>query len=204
VSEGVASEDGLAGAILSVCESPTKAHELVNRSAVERELGRLRVRLEGDGLAPDSATRWMYRAIPLVGLAVLLALGFAKVERALALGHHNLGFLYVLMIGATIATIIVVVRLPRATPAGRAMLAHLRQLFLPLSKGMADRSEERAFLLALYGGAVLGGADLLLWRRFDPPQAVSSTSGCGSSSSCGSSGGGGGGCGGGGCGGCGS
>ena len=190
-------------AILARCEHANTGHLLLADATIRRAW-RERVReLEALGLIADSELRGNHRAIALAGLVVVALVAGTKLVVALNTGHHNVAFLIVLGLIASIVMIVLAVRLPTITPRGRNVMAELQTLFRPLrTHAVSQRGEEALFLAAVFGTPVLSESErnLMNGAFAVPPQQSSSDSGS-SGSSCG---GGGGGCGGGGCGGCGS
>ena len=146
-------------------------------------------------------------AAPIVALLVL---GIGKI--LVGIGRNRpVAFLVIFCILTLCAAILFLIKAPRRTRAGDALLAGLK------SQNVALRSTARAapkslgtgelaLAMALFGPAVLASTEFNGLRKAmvsDRQAATSSCGGgCGSGSSCGGSGGGGGG-GGGGCGGCG-
>lgn len=190
--------------ILAYCCNPAEGHLLLTNLTVLRaweERRRQLVRLE---LVPDAALQQRHRAIALGGLAILALVAGTKLVVALSTGHSNVGFLLILGVIASVAMIVLAVRLPTITPRGRNVMAELQTLFRPLrTHAVGQRGEEALFLAAVFGTPVLTASerDLMTGAFAAPPQQNSSSDSGSSGSSCG---GGGGGCGGGGCGGCGS
>lgn len=208
---GAASADDLESAILSGCSTAIAPHRVPGLGVVRIALDRRRERLAGLGLAPDGATRGLQAALGIAAAVVLGAVAFGKIAYATAHGHNNIGFLMMLGIIAAIVAIGLGRRAVWATPRGRATLGLLRQMFAPLrGQRFAAKPDERTFLAAVYGTGGLSGADLAMWRQFNPPRpeaggsSCGSSSGCGSASSCSSSSSCSSGCGSSGCGGCGS
>lgn len=176
---------------------------------VEEELAR-------EGLLPAPERQAAFRAIRLLTWLAVVGLGVLKVGVAISRGRWNIFFLILLLIGFTML-IVLLLRPPRSTRAGRQYLDWLQEshrgLVRMLDSGRRDNPGELALAAGIYGlAAVPGLAPLGL--ALQPPvdrrkegDASSSGSGCGGGSSCssGSSSGSscGGGCGGGGCGGCG-
>jgi len=159
------------------------------------------------------------RFIPfLLSAATVVFAGVLKISIALSEGRHNIGFTILLMIGFTVACILIFRR--HRTRLGDAVMRDLRSLFTRL-RGRASMlrqggaTNEAALLAAVFGAGELSPDRFpteVLYpkkKKTDNSYGCSSGSSCSSSgswssssSSCGSSGGDSGGCGGGG-GGCG-
>jgi uncharacterized protein (TIGR04222 family) len=156
------------------------------------------------GLYATPAAAVLRLVTALGGALVLVATGYHKLELAAARGHHNVGFLLLLMLGLPIVAVYRLMK-DRRTLAGRRALADLEAM---LAHGDHNDGSTRAQLIAaaaLGSGAYSQATTTLHARLYPaPPPNVSSDStwfiGSSCSSSCGSSCGGG--CGGG-CGGCG-
>jgi uncharacterized protein (TIGR04222 family) len=143
---------------------------------------------------------------PAIGLgALLLLLGCAKLSYASEHGHHNIGFLLILMVVGGIV-LALVRRAPRLTKLGQAYVNQAKTAFAQLRARtpalVTQRDPSLLLAVATFGIEVLAPTAYGFYPEIYQRAAQSSSGGCGSS--CGSGGGcGGGGCGGGGCGGCG-
>jgi uncharacterized protein (TIGR04222 family) len=200
-------------AILAVCASPQEAPSLFAVPRVTEACQPLTAELRALKLLP---TADQVRRRVLMAVAVLSLLGgtaLAKVQIALGRGRHNVAFLILLALAASITTIIIFAR--RRTSLGDRVVGDLKELFAGL-RGRAQElptggaTNEMAMLMGVFGIAALVGDPYVRAASLFPKAAADGESGgggggtsCGSASSCGGGGGcGGGGCGGG-CGGCG-
>ena len=178
---------------------------------VGNALNRLRDRLTDSGLLV-SAERGRAARAAAVALFVVFGLGVTRLVAGIA-GHKAVGYL-VLADLATLVLCLVLVRVPRLTAAGKALLARLRSanahLEPKLAPSWATYGPAGAMMgVALYGVASVWASDPAFATQAGIPPVASGGggwsspgSGCGTASSCsGGSSCGGGGCGGGGCGG---
>lgn len=198
--------DPLERAVVAVAGGSAGATTTVIRTQVRRStaMQTLLTGLERRGVVVTH--RRLRRSLQVVlwlDLAVL-AVGVARLGNGISLGRP-VGFLIVLVVLATIATLVAWLRIRRHLPqppsrAGRQLLASANTRDAP--SGM--------LLTGAAGAVALGGlmmypdAELSAVLRTPPPSASGYSGGGGDSgggSSCGGGGGGGGGCGGGGCGG---
>ncbi|MCB9851668.1 MAG: TIGR04222 domain-containing membrane protein [Phycisphaerales bacterium] len=147
-------------------------------------------------------TRVIAGWIIAIGLAVILGLGGFKLVVALAKGKHNVAFLILIGIGASLVHMLVCWP-RRISDLGKRYIERLKSVCSESKSSLAatviDPGETSALLaVSVFGLAALGPTSMSNVR--DMFQQSNSNSSCGST--CGSSCGGG--CGGGGCGGCGS
>jgi uncharacterized protein (TIGR04222 family) len=159
-------------------------------------------RLRSLQLIPDASIRARRLLVFVPMLLILGGVAAKKVSIGLSRGRP---VTFLLILGVISVGLLYKVAMPRRTRAGENLLADIRRLFGGLKERAATirrggSTSELALLAAVFG---LTAVPLTVFpqRALLYPQASSSSSGCGSSSSCGSSCGGG--CGGG-CGGCGS
>ena len=161
--------------------------------------------LQGSGLLEIPGTHAENVQIGLAGAVIIVGLGLYKFAVAIQHGHHNVGFLLVmLMLGLIILAAVCIPN--RLTKRGKAYVRQMQQVFAGLRtpSGQTAYGIENAHLLCygLFGAGILLDTEYNAFAALFRQSTVSSGSGCGaSSSSCGGGGCGGGGCGGGGCGG---
>jgi uncharacterized protein (TIGR04222 family) len=194
--------------VLRTFTTSSRAPEVLQSDLAREACDGLAAELRRQGLLPGAGAIALRVLIAIAAVAVLEAVGLAKLQVAAARGHHNVLLLGLLMIVVPIAAYAMMV-LARRTTTGNRYLDDLETMF----RGLRDRStnlriggstNELALLLGVFGAPLLGG-NVALWTKSLFPEPVSQQqNGSSSSSSCGSGGScGGGGCGGG-CGGCGS
>jgi uncharacterized protein (TIGR04222 family) len=158
-------------------------------------------RLRREALVPDDARRSTRLALLGTAVFALVGVGGAKLVMAVQQGRQNIWFLVILMVGTTIAAL--VIHNPYRTTLGEKYLAGVRSLFEDLQRRAprlrpGSGSREVMWLTALFGAGALSSA-FSFAELFRPAKASGSSCGssCGSSSSgCGGGGGGCGGCGG--------
>jgi len=175
-----------------------EACSLFQTKEADPEMRRYEEELTRLGLLPDYDVKESRLLRMWVALLVVLGIAVTKIIVALSTGHNNIGFLCVLAVLFSVATVII--SRPRQTLAGKRMIDDLQTMCEGLKARSPDLQggaspAEFALMAAVFGMATVPVAKKVF------PRAGGSD--CGSS--CGTSGGDGGGssCGGGGCGGCG-
>lgn len=164
-------------------------------------------RLESMGLILTSSRRWMAGFVSAALVAIVLAMGVAKICIGVS---RNRPVLYLVIV--CVITLLVLIRFavpPLQTFAGRRLFRKLKSDNAALNASAARNSRtlsglDVALAFGLWGPVILTGTEVaafgtLLRERSAGSGSSCGSSGCGSGGSCG-----GGGCGGGGCGGCGS
>lgn len=191
-------------AVLQRCMVPTSVTALTQDPNIAVVCEQMAGQLRAWGLLPD-----MYdtpRRLMLLGGGMLLLwmATLMKIAVAFARGHHNIGFLLILSVAATITLLVFLLK--RRTSAGDRALARMKTMFARLPSHanhlkLGGASTELVLLAAVFGFAVLPSSVMHPLRplHLGGPETsnTSSSDGGGGGSSCG-----GGGCGGG-CGGCG-
>lgn len=203
-------------AVYGALATPRKRAELISDSALLGQFDHIsatyRAKFEQAGLVTNASERARAITATLTAVGIILGLGGFKLFAALSHGRHNVVFLILLGIVATIVAI-VACRPKHLNARGRAYLKSLKEKFssfapTPSLLGPAD-------VMPLYVGLL--GTGILVGTGYDDVNKVfrytssgssscsggSCGGGCSSGSSCSGGGGCGGGCGGGGCGGCG-
>ena len=201
--------------------------ESLVREAVQPRLDEIWGQLASEGLLATPKETSALRTIQLVSWLLIAGVGLLKLLVALSRGRTNVGFLSLLLIGVTVA-VLILLRPPRSRPAQEYLLwlhrAH--HGLLAWTEKRRRNPEETALMIGIYGLAAIPPL-APLYTSLQPPaqpqeesrkrQGADGGGGCGSGSSASSSsdsgggggggdgggGDGGGGCGGGGCGGCG-
>jgi uncharacterized protein (TIGR04222 family) len=182
--------------------------ELSQDGVVCSECRAIEAQLMADGYLPDTTCIRNRHLLAWSTTAVLWLLGLTKLLVALERGHHNVGFL-VLLLTATPIVMHFLIR-PRRTASGDEALARAQDWYSRLRDNRASlqvggSSGELTCLAAVYGLTMLPPAMAALLPPIPRPAGLGSSGGDfgtsdggGSSCSSGSSS-----CGGGGCGGCG-
>jgi uncharacterized protein (TIGR04222 family) len=191
--------------VLRKFTTSSRAAQVLQSSRAREACDGLAAELRQQGLLPGAGAIGLRVLIAVAAVALMEAVGFAKMQVAGARGHHNIGILALLMIAVPILAWVVMNG--RRTTTGNRYLDDLETMF----RGLRERSgnlrvgggtNELALLLGVFGAPLLGG-NVALWTKSLFPDPVRQRQDSWSSSSCGSGGScGGGGCGGG-CGGCG-
>lgn len=187
------------------------ARGLRHVSGVERALATLRQSLEDAGLAATPAMRSRARLAGVLPLAAVEALGIVRIVAGVANGKP-VGFLILATLAVSVALVVMlVVRVPLASAAGRRAIARLRRDNAHLAPSQSPAyatygAAAAAMGVAVFGSAALFAADPAFAEEAELQRNVAASGASsgggsgdgGSSSSCGgSSCGGGGGCGGG-------
>jgi uncharacterized protein (TIGR04222 family) len=210
-NSGTAPRHPLERAVMAQVDGPTRADGLTKGSLAQSASALIAPALAARSLIVDGPIKDRRRAL-IGGVWAFLTLIFvARMAQAIANQRSNVGLLCVAWIVASIATLLIVGKLPhaggaRALESLRALLGDLRQRIGQLQPGGA--TSELILLASVFGFAAVPAtlapyaADLSI--ALSPPPPRRSSDGCGSGGGgCGSGGGGGCGGGGGGCGGCG-
>jgi uncharacterized protein (TIGR04222 family) len=202
--------DELERAVHHVAAAPVSRHRLAAAGAVASALHRIEQRLISAGLLLSAERR---RRIRLAGAWVLVvaALGVVRVMAGLANGRPVL-FLILLVLLTLAVGVLLVLRVPRRTRAGDALLRRLAADHHVLSPSMRPDWQVygptgAALAVGVFGVQALWAADPAFATELAAQRAASQSagfvgggdggSGGGGGSSCGGGGGGGGGCGGG-------
>jgi uncharacterized protein (TIGR04222 family) len=199
-------------AVFNAAQRGVRARDLAKDTQVESAMAEIVDNAERAGWLPDSTrlTRARIGAYLLLGLS---AFGVVRVIAGIANGR-SVGFLIALCI-ITLASGLLLLRVPRLTRAGRRAVQEIRTRNLHLAPAQAPSwttygMAGAAMGVALYGTTALWAADPAFAAEAGLKRMLMPTAGGGSNGttpSCsgggggGSCGGGGGGCGGGGCGG---
>ncbi|MBV9851455.1 MAG: TIGR04222 domain-containing membrane protein [Armatimonadetes bacterium] len=157
-------------------------------------------------LASDEQRQGVKRVAGTAAL-IILGLGGYKLAAALANGHSNVVFLF-LMAVISLAVLAFVAQTRRLSRRGQAYLQSLQQAFERLKRPTVATEnlavDPLVLLVGVFGVGALVGTPQAAYGQMFAQSAASSGGGCGGSSGGCGGGGGGGGCGGGGdCGGCG-
>jgi uncharacterized protein (TIGR04222 family) len=197
----------LDSAVLRACSDGVRASFIAHDTHVKAALSAIAADLTRRGLLLTAEQRKTARRGAWV-LFGLLGLGLLRV---ISSDGRPIGYLLALMLGVTV-TAILLLRRPRRTKAGDALIAVAKTQYSHLSPAYKPAWQTydpamTALAVGIFGGAVLWEADPLMAaqassiseRQFTSGSS-SSSSGCGSGTGCGGGGdggGGGGGCGGG-------
>jgi uncharacterized protein (TIGR04222 family) len=204
-----AARKDLERALLDIAGAPVEASTLFRAWGLTEVFSSYQTLLEGERLLPRTSQIFVRFLLCLLSMGIILGVGMTKIVIALDRGHHNIGFLSLLMcVGVGLAMFTC---FPRLTEKGRIALADLRSLYSRLRDRAAEiqpggATVEAAMLATVFGLTALRG-EAFAFSKTLFPRAAQAASSCGSSwggGGCGGGGCGGGGCGGGGCGGCGS
>jgi uncharacterized protein (TIGR04222 family) len=201
-------------AILENCAKPSRFRGCVTDRSVRECCEPFKTELDRLGLSTGAGSLAADFVLAAVAWLVLLAIGVHKLDLAIERGHKNIQGLIVVMVAATVAILVVTVRVREGAAAAvtkdlRVLFTDLRRRGPKLERGRATNDLE--YLAAVYGASML---PINLFPERDglfphPVTALADQARRGFVSSCGTWGGCGGasGCGGGGgggCGGCGS
>jgi uncharacterized protein (TIGR04222 family) len=188
--------DELERAVHHAAAAPVSRHRLVTAGAVASALHRIEQRLVAAGLILDAQRRQRVR---LVGgwVLVVAALGIARVVAGVANGRP-VGLLVVLVLVVLAAGLVLVLRVPRRTRAGDALLRQLAADHQLLSPSMRPDWEVHgpagaALAVGVFGVGALWAADPAFATELAAQRAASQSAAYGGSGG----GDGGGGCGGG-------
>jgi uncharacterized protein (TIGR04222 family) len=198
--------DELERAVHHAAAAPVSRHRLAAAGAVASALHRIEQRLVAAGLVLDAQRR---QRIRLVGgwVLVVAALGVVRVVAGAANGRP-VGFLIVLVLVVLAVGLLLVLRVPRRTRAGDALLRRLAADHHLLSPSMRPDWEVygpagAALAVGVFGVGALWAADPAFATDLAAQRAASqsawyggSSGGDGGGGSCGGGSGGGGGCGG--------
>jgi uncharacterized protein (TIGR04222 family) len=198
--------------VLQAFATGDQASDIFKDAAFKTACTAIANELEQLGLLANAHARGRIALMRGLAIALLVGVAFLKISVAIERGHHNIGFLVLI---AIVATIVMIKRsAPRRTRSGDGLLEDLKLRFHRLEKRAEDislggASRELVILAAVFGIAALPAVMHAQMGTLFPlgMRSASAGSSCGSScgsssSSCGGSSCGGGGCGGG-CGGCG-
>ena len=184
-------------ALLDRAHAPVDAATLFHGLEIAEALSSYRTLLKNERMLPSVAQTSRRLLTFVITLGIVLGIGMIKLVIALGRGHHNVGFLTLLMCISLGGAMYVC--FPRLTEKGRLALEDLRALYSRLRYRAREiqpggATIEAVMLAAVFGLTALEGGAFGYWKTLFPRASQGG-------SSCGSSCGGGGGCGGGGCGG---
>jgi uncharacterized protein (TIGR04222 family) len=180
--------------ILLLARTGIAANELIQRTT--RHLSAMREQLVRRGLALDSAASFRARWLPALLPAATLVFGCAKIIVGMQ-RDKPVGFLVLLSVVTAVAVLIFLLKVPRTTLEGDALIRLQRQKHRILKRAASSRDLPLA--VALFGTAVLVSTPLAAYHAQRVPPGDGGGSGGGDGGGSSDSGGGGcGGCGGGG------